>query len=75
MERPNNIEKIAVKTNIIKRGLKKLQSIPNTESLYLEVKSLLTNSFNKNFFSANVSNIFSTVIFFIIGIIFVNDYL
>ena len=61
MERPNNIEKIAVKTNIIKSGLKKLQSIPSTESLYLEVKSLLTNSFNKNFFSANVSNIISTV--------------
>ena len=55
-----SIEKIAVNTSMIKRGFKKLQSIPKTESLYFEVKSLLTSCFSKNFFSAYVSNIFST---------------
>ena len=51
------LEKIAVNTIMIKRGLKKLQSIPNTESLYFAVKSFLTNCFNRNFFSEVVSNI------------------
>ena len=57
MDLPNSIEKIAVNTIMIKRGLKKLQSIPNTESLYFAVKSFLTSCFSKNFFSATVSNI------------------
>ena len=60
---PNNMENIAVNTNIVKRGLKKLHNIPRTESLYFEVKFLLTNSVNKNYFSENVSNIVLTNIF------------
>ena len=60
---PNSMENIAVNTNIVKRGLKKLHNIPRTESLYFEVKFLLTNSVSKNFFSENVSNMAITNFF------------
>ena len=43
---PNSMEKIAVNTNIVKRGLKKLHNIPRMESLYFEDEEGYENMFD-----------------------------